>query len=69
MSIKLSELAEKTNCRLQGEDCLIDNVADIDEAGQGQLAFIYNPKFLDRLTTTSASAIILKEEWAEACTK
>ena len=69
MSIKLSELAEKTNCRLLGEDCEIENVADINNAEQGQLAFIYNPKYLDKLATTHASAIIIKEEWSQACTK
>jgi len=65
MAIKLSELAEKTGCRLQGEDCLIDNVADLDTAEQGQLAFIYNPKYLDKLASTRASAIITKEEWLQ----
>ncbi len=69
MPIKLSELAEKINCRLQGDDCLIDNVADINEAEQGQLAFIYNSKYLDKLATTNASAVILKEEWAAGCNR
>ena len=40
MPIKLSELAQKINCRLHGEDCLIENVADINHAGSGDLAFI-----------------------------
>ncbi len=69
MSIKLSELAEKINCRLLGEDCLIENVADINDAEAGQLAFIYNPRYLDRLATTNASAIIIKEEWLKDCDK
>lgn len=67
MAIKLSELAELTNSRLHGEDCLIENVADINHAETGQLAFIYNPKYLDALLTTRASAIILKEEWLSHC--
>lgn len=69
MSIKLSELAEKINCRIQGDDCLIDNVADINQAEQGQLAFIYNSKYLDKLATTNASAVILKAEWADGCAR
>ena len=69
MSIKLSELAEKINCRIQGDDCLIDNVADLNQAEQGQLAFIYNSKYLDKLATTNASAVILKAEWAEGCAR
>ena len=67
MAIKLSELAKMTGSRLHGDDCLIDNVADINHAVKGQLAFIYNPRYLDALVTTNASAIILKEEWLEQC--
>ena len=67
MAIKLSELAEKTECRLFGDDCVIENVADIDSAGQGQLAFIYNPKYLAKIKTTRASAIISREEWLVDC--
>jgi len=69
MAIKLSELAKKTNCRLQGDDCLIENVADINNAEHGHLAFVYNPKYLDGIVTSNASAIILKEEWLEKCNK
>lgn len=67
MAIKLSELAKRINCRLQGEDCLIENVADINHAQEGQLAFVYNPKYLDDIVSSSASAIILKQEWLENC--
>lgn len=69
MAIKLSELAEKTGCRLHGEDCLIENVSDLDAAGEGDLAFIYNPKYLAKLDSTNASAIIIKEVWLEECKK
>ncbi|GMR01211.1 MAG: UDP-3-O-(3-hydroxymyristoyl)glucosamine N-acyltransferase [Gammaproteobacteria bacterium] len=67
MAIKLSELAEKIDCRMFGDDCVIENVADIDSAKQGQLAFIYNPKYLGKIKTTDASAIITREEWLEDC--
>lgn len=69
MAIQLSELAKKIDCRLSGDDCLIENVADINDAGPGQLAFIYNPKYLAALTTTNAAAIIIKEEWLPGCSK
>jgi len=65
MAIKLSELAEKIDCRMFGDDCMIENVADIDFAKPGQLAFIYNPKYLGKIKTTNASAIITREEWLE----
>ena len=69
MAIKLSELAKKLNCRFQGEDCLIENVADINHAETGRLAFVYNPKYLDDIKASKASAIIIKEEWLESCNK
>ena len=69
MAIKLSELAKKINSRMHGEDCLIDNVADINHAEEGQLAFVYNPKYLADLKSSNASAIIIKEEWLESCDK
>ena len=69
MSIKLSELAEKIDCRLHGDDLLIDNVSDLDAAEEGDLAFIYHPKYLDKINSTDASAIILKDIWLENCHK
>lgn len=69
MAIKLSELAEKTDCRMYGDDCLIENVSDLDTAKEGDLAFIYHPKYLDKIDITAASAIILKENWLEKCPK
>ena len=69
MAIKLSELAKKINGRMHGEDCLIDNVADINHAEKGQLAFVYNPKYLDDIKASKASAIIIKQEWLESCNK
>ena len=67
MAIKLSELAGKINCRLQGEDCLIENVADINHAEQGALVFISNIKYKSSLASTRASAVIAKEEWLDDC--
>ncbi len=69
MAIKLSELAKKVSCRFHGEDCLIENVADINHAETGQLAFVYSPKYLDDIKASKASAIIIKEEWLESCDK
>ncbi len=69
MAIKLSELAEKIGCRLHGDDCVINNVADIDAAVEGDLVFIYNPKYLDKIDSTAASAIIIKESWSQRCSQ
>ena len=69
MAIKLSELAEETGCRLHGDDCLITNVSDLDTAKEGDIAFVYNPKYLGKVASTDASAIILKETWLKHCSK
>ena len=67
MVMKLSELAKKLNCRLQGEDCLINNVADINHANNGDLVFISNVKYKTSLSSTKASAVISQVEWLEGC--
>jgi UDP-3-O-[3-hydroxymyristoyl] glucosamine N-acyltransferase len=69
MSIKLSELADFTGTRLHGDDCLIDNVADLTVATPGQLGFVYNPKYLGDITSSSASAVVIKEDWLDSCDK
>ncbi|MDT8281814.1 MAG: UDP-3-O-(3-hydroxymyristoyl)glucosamine N-acyltransferase [Gammaproteobacteria bacterium] len=69
MPIRLSDLAVKLACRLRGEDCLIDNVADINQAQRGQLVFVYNPKYLDQLKSSKASAVIIRPEWVDSCEK
>jgi len=67
MAMKLSDIANQINCRLVGDDCEIENVADINHASSGHLAFVYNPKYLDGLKSTKASAVILQEEWLDEC--
>jgi len=67
MEIKLSELSKKLNCRLQGEDCLINNVADINHANNGDLVFISSIKYKSALASTKASAVISQAEWLEGC--
>jgi len=69
MAIKLSTLANSIGCQLHGDDCLIENVADIKYAKEGQLAFVYNPKFLPDIESSNASAIIIKSEWLSNCNK
>lgn len=69
MAIKLSELAKKVDCHIHGDDCLIENVADLNTAKKGQLAFVYNPKYLADITRSEASAIITKKQWLHGCDK
>jgi len=67
MSYQLSELAKQTGSRLEGEDCLIESIAEISSAGSGDIAFVSNPKYLEHLSTTGASALIIKPDFLEEC--
>jgi len=61
--MKLRELAERLACRLEGDgEVEIVRVAGIEDAGPGDLTFVANPKYLPALETTSASAVLLRED-------
>jgi UDP-3-O-[3-hydroxymyristoyl] glucosamine N-acyltransferase len=60
--MKLSELAQKLSCRLEGPPELeISGVAGMEHAGPGQVTFLANRKYFALLKTTRASAILLEE--------
>jgi UDP-3-O-[3-hydroxymyristoyl] glucosamine N-acyltransferase len=60
--LKLRELADRLNCRLDGDgDIDIARVAGIESAGAGDLTFFANPKYAAHLRATRASAVILGE--------
>ena len=60
--MKLSELAQKLNCRLEGPpDLEISGVAGMEHAGPGQVTFLANRKYFALLKTTRAAAILLEE--------
>ena len=55
----LKELAELVGGSVSGDgNAVISGVAGIENAAQGQITFIANPKYADRLSGTKASAII-----------
>jgi len=60
--MKLSELAKLTGARIEGPDVEISGAAGLDEAGDGQVTFLANPRYTPRVNTTRASAIYLSEE-------
>jgi UDP-3-O-[3-hydroxymyristoyl] glucosamine N-acyltransferase len=62
--MKLSELAQLTGARIDGQDSDIDihGAAGLDEAGEGHVTFLANPRYTPRVNTTRASAIYLSEE-------
>lgn len=60
--MKLSELAQKLSCRLEGSPNLeVSGVAGIERAGPGQVTFLANRKYFSLLKTTRASAVLLEE--------
>jgi UDP-3-O-[3-hydroxymyristoyl] glucosamine N-acyltransferase len=61
--MKLSQIALKINCRMVADqDVEIIRIAGIDEAGPGDLTFVSNRRYVSRIKTTKASAIILPED-------
>lgn len=64
--MKLRDIAERLQCRLEGDgEIEIHGVAGIEDAGAGDLTFFTNPKYARALRATGASAVILSEK-AEA---
>lgn len=64
--MKLSELAALTGALLEGpestpDDIEITGAAGLDEAVEGHVTFLANPKYTPRINTTRASAIFLNE--------
>lgn len=58
--MKLSEIAAKLVCACEGDgDIEITGVAGLEEAECGQLAFLSNPKYTNKLQDTAASAVIV----------
>src|SRR6185436_17925033 len=60
--MKLSELAQLTNARVEGNDIEVAGAAGLDEAQSGDVTFLANPRYTPRVNTTKASAIYLSED-------
>ena len=62
--MKLSELAALTGARIEGtnNDVEITGAAGLDEAAEGHVTFLANPRYTPRVNTTRASAIYLSED-------
>jgi UDP-3-O-[3-hydroxymyristoyl] glucosamine N-acyltransferase len=58
--MKLEQLALKLNCELEGDGHLeITNVATLEDATEGEISFLSNPKYVQEARRTKASAIIV----------
>src|SRR5918992_5447256 len=61
--MKISELAEQTGARVEGDfaELEIEGAAGLDEAEAGHVTFLANPKYTPRVQTTRASAVYVAE--------
>lgn len=68
MSFRLKELAELVGAKLHGNaESEIDSVATLQDAGPGSISFLSNSKYRRYLSNTSATAVILAEEYLDEC--
>ena len=59
MAYTLKDIAEFIEGELMGEETVeINGVSDIEDAKKGEIAFVDNPKFKEKIYTTQASCII-----------
>ena len=66
MSFSCDELARELGLECLGDgSAQITHFAPIDSAGPGALTFVNDTRFLTHLQDTSASAVIVKAEWAD----
>ena len=62
MKKSLNEIAQYLGGRVSGDgETLIGGLATLDDAGEGQLTFLANPKYAAKVATTLASAVLLPE--------
>ena len=65
VEFSLSEIAAYLEAEIRGESELrITGLSTLQEAGEGQLAFLANPKYAKQLSETRASAVILTADKA-----
>jgi len=66
MSYKLKQLAELLDVTIQGdENVVINSVASVENAQQGDICFVSSAKYMDALRETNASAVIVKQDMLE----
>src|SRR6185369_9896942 len=62
MQFTASQIALLINGKIEGDaDASVNSFGKIEEAKQGQLAFLANPKYEEYLYSTEASIIIINE--------
>src|SRR5438128_10341590 len=63
MTFTANQIAVLINGKIEGSpDCTVNSFDRIEEALNGQLAFLANPKYEDFLYTTKASIVIISDK-------
>ena len=66
--ITLGQLASKLGLKLLGDETkLLTGLSTLNEASNTEVTFLSRPSYLKQLPTTKAAAVILSEEFSEAC--
>ncbi|TAH46998.1 MAG: UDP-3-O-(3-hydroxymyristoyl)glucosamine N-acyltransferase [Betaproteobacteria bacterium] len=66
---RLDELVARLGGELVGDGSIaVRRVATLDQAGEGDLAFLANPKYLSRLKASQAAAVIVAHKARDAVT-
>jgi UDP-3-O-[3-hydroxymyristoyl] glucosamine N-acyltransferase len=66
--VTLQELAERLDCRLEGNGSIeIRGIATLEDAQPGDLTFFTNPKYAAALARTRASAVIAGDQDSAPC--
>jgi UDP-3-O-[3-hydroxymyristoyl] glucosamine N-acyltransferase len=66
MTLTLSEIVARLGGELVGEDVAVSRVAPLENAGEGEISFLANPKYRKQLEVTQASALIVSPVLVEA---
>ncbi len=65
---KLGELAAQFGCELIGDPTVeVSSVSTLSDAVPGSISFLANPAYKDQLQSTSASAVVVAADDADAC--
>lgn len=68
MKLNLGDIAQQLDLELRGDASIeITGIANLLDAGPGQLAFLFNTSYKPYLTQTGASAVVLRSADAEGC--
>jgi UDP-3-O-[3-hydroxymyristoyl] glucosamine N-acyltransferase len=68
MTYSLGEIAKHINAEIHGDpECKILDVATLDNAKSGEISFLANRRYASNLTSTKASAVIIKQIDLDAC--